>query len=90
MDETFHPSTLSEILDRTAQLYRARFLVFLGIAFIPVASMLVPIVAVFVFFAWTRTHPSDVAVGVVGVLGDRKSTRLNSSHLRRSRMPSSA
>jgi hypothetical protein len=69
MDETFHPSTLSEILDRTAQLYRSRFFVFLGIAFIPTAALLVPVVAVFLFFAWTRTHPSDVAAGVVGVLG---------------------
>ena len=28
--------------------------------------------------------------GIAGVLGDRKSTRLNSSHLKLSRMPSSA
>jgi hypothetical protein len=69
MDEPFHPSTLSEILDRTAQLYRARFLVFLGIAFIPTAALLVPVVAAFLFVAWTGTHPSDMAVGVVGVVG---------------------
>ena len=44
-------------------------------------------------------HASDVGafeegverVGeLVGVVGDRKSTRLNSSHVKRSRMPSSA
>jgi hypothetical protein len=41
MDEPLHPSTLSEILDRTAQIYRARFLVFFGIAVIPTAVLLV-------------------------------------------------
>jgi hypothetical protein len=41
MDETLHPSTLSEILDRTAQIYRSRFLVFFGIAFFPTATLLV-------------------------------------------------
>ena len=41
MDEPLHPSTLSEILDRTAQLYRARFMVFFGIAVIPTAVLLV-------------------------------------------------
>lgn len=69
MDEAFHPSTLSEILDQTAQLYRARFLVFLGIAFIPTAALLVPAVAMFLFIAWTGTHPGNAAVGVVVVLG---------------------
>ena len=44
---------------------------------------------------WTLTHNTDFAVGLVGLLGhpaeaDRKSTRLNSSHLDTSRMPSSA
>jgi len=43
MDEPLHPSTLSEILDRTVQIYRARFLVFLGIAAVPTAAVLVPI-----------------------------------------------
>jgi hypothetical protein len=41
MDEPLHPSSLSEILDRTAQIYRSRFLVFLGIAVIPTAALLV-------------------------------------------------
>jgi hypothetical protein len=40
MDEPLHPSGLSEILDRTAQIYRSRFLVFLGIAVIPTAALL--------------------------------------------------
>jgi len=69
MDEPFHPSTLSEILDRTAQIYRSRFLVFLGIAFIPTAALLVPIVAVFLLAAWSASHGGDMAAGVVGVLG---------------------
>jgi hypothetical protein len=69
MDETFHPSTLGEILDRTAQLYRARFLAFLGIAFIPAAALLVPIVAVSLCFAWTGTHSGNYAAVLGGVLG---------------------
>jgi membrane-anchored glycerophosphoryl diester phosphodiesterase (GDPDase) len=41
MDEPLHPSSLSEILDRTAQIYRSRFLVFLGISVFPTAALLV-------------------------------------------------
>jgi hypothetical protein len=41
MDEPLHPSSLSEILDRTAQIYRSRFLVFFGIAVLPTAILLV-------------------------------------------------
>jgi len=44
MNEPLHPLRLGEILDRTAQIYRSRFLVFLGIATIPSGTM-------FVFFA---------------------------------------
>jgi len=40
MNETLRPSSLGEILDRTAQLYRSRFLVFLGISIIPTAVVL--------------------------------------------------
>ena len=40
---------------------------------------------------WERLELGDEAVELGGHVGlDRKSTRLNSSHLRRSRMPSSA
>ena len=52
------------------------------------------------YFEFTfRTHPcteivTDVLAAVLGEVGfeslDRKSTRLNSSHLKLSRMPSSA
>lgn len=35
MESNLRPLTLGEILDRTAQLYRSRFLVFLGISLVP-------------------------------------------------------
>jgi hypothetical protein len=41
MNEPLRPSTLGEILDRTAQLYRSRFLLFLGISIIPTGVMVV-------------------------------------------------
>ena len=37
---------------------------------------------------WTKVFALSFAMGVV--TGDRKSTRLNSSHIQKSRMPSSA
>src|SRR5258706_389221 len=40
MIDTLRPSTLGEILDRTAQIYRSRFLVFLGIAAMPAGGIL--------------------------------------------------
>jgi hypothetical protein len=40
MIETLRPSTLGEILDRTANLYRSRFLVFFGLAAIPAGVLL--------------------------------------------------
>ena len=42
---------------------------------------------------WTSSNPKVATVndvGLIAAVGDRKSTRLNSSHSRRSRMPSSA
>ena len=36
MSETFRPSTLGEILDRTAQIYRRSFLLFVGVAALPI------------------------------------------------------
>ena len=41
MDEPLHPSSLSEILDRTAKIYRSRFPVLFGIAVLPTAMLLV-------------------------------------------------
>ena len=44
--------------------------------------------------SWTHIiyalHATSLVIGIVGVARDRKSTRLNSSHERLSRMPSSA
>jgi hypothetical protein len=36
MSETFRPATLGEILDRTAQLYRRSFMLFVGVAALPI------------------------------------------------------
>jgi hypothetical protein len=47
------PSSLGEILDRTAQIYRSRFLVFFGIAAIPAGVVLVCAAGVFLFSAWS-------------------------------------
>jgi len=40
MNETLRPLTLGEILDRTAQLYRANFLLFAGVAALPMGVMI--------------------------------------------------
>ena len=52
MNETLRPLSLAEILDRTAQLYRSRFLVFLGISTIPAGTIFVFAAAIFAFIAW--------------------------------------
>jgi hypothetical protein len=39
MSETFRPSTLGEILDRTAQLYRRNFWLFAGVAALPIGTI---------------------------------------------------
>ena len=52
MNEPLHPSTLGEILDRTAHLYRSRFLVFLGIASIPTGVVLAFAMGIFSFIFW--------------------------------------
>ena len=59
MDEPLHPSSLSEILDRTAQIYRERFLVFLGIAVVPTAVLLAG--AGVVILAALRLGPNGAA-----------------------------
>jgi hypothetical protein len=58
MNEQLHPQRLGEILDRTAQIYRSRFLLFLGIATIPAGTM-------FVFFAGLA--------GLIGWIGPKAS-----------------
>ena len=71
MIEALRPSTLGEILDRTANIYRARFLVFLGIAFMPTSVILACAAIMLLFFAWVGTHgdaASPLAVGLASVL----------------------
>jgi hypothetical protein len=71
MDEPLHPSGLSEILDRTAQIYRARFLIFLGIAVIPTAALLAFAgVAVLTALSWRSSGasaPSPASVGIIAL-----------------------
>jgi len=64
MDESLRPSTLSEILDRTAEIYRARFLVFLGISALPTAALLLPAAVAVLVVLWFRQHPRDVTTGI--------------------------
>jgi len=52
MNESLRPSNLGEILDRTLAFYRARFLVFFGIAVLPAGVVLAFASALFLFFAW--------------------------------------
>jgi hypothetical protein len=69
MNEKQHPLTLAEILDRTASLYRSRFVVFFGIGFIPVATMILYAGAFVASFAWFgSTSSSRMALNVGNVL----------------------
>jgi hypothetical protein len=52
MNEPLRPLTLGEILDRTAQLYRSRFLLFLGISVIPAGVVVVLACLVGLVVAW--------------------------------------
>jgi hypothetical protein len=64
MNEPLHPLTLSEILDRTAQLYRSRFLLFLGIATLPAGTLFLFAAGIFGFIAWigvNSRHGATVA-----------------------------
>ncbi|MGA3343497.1 MAG: hypothetical protein ABSC76_01395 [Terracidiphilus sp.] len=55
MNEPLRPSSLGEILDRTAHLYRSRFLVFLGISAIPTGVVLAMACVFFLIEEWIRT-----------------------------------
>jgi hypothetical protein len=70
MDEPLHPSSLSEILDRTAQIYRSRFLVFFGIAVLPTAILLVfaGIAALLILRIAPGSGSSSPMAGVFAVL----------------------
>jgi len=52
MNEPLRPLSLGEILDRTAQLYRSRFLLFLGISVIPTAIVLALACVIALPVAW--------------------------------------
>ncbi|MGA9586104.1 MAG: hypothetical protein WBQ95_12295 [Terracidiphilus sp.] len=68
MNEQLHPLTLAEILDRTAQLYRSRFMVFLGIGTIPAGTIFVFAAGTFAFFSWmglNARHGATVADALV-------------------------
>ncbi len=63
-------STLGEILDRTAHMYRSRFLLFLGTAAMPAGVVLTCAVGVFLFFGWMGTGAQtapDAFVGIVAI-----------------------
>ena len=70
MDEPLHPSSLSEILDRTAQIYRSRFLVFFGIAVLPTAILLVfaGVAALLIFRIAPGSGPASVTSNVVAAI----------------------
>jgi hypothetical protein len=68
MNEPLHPSSLSEILDRTAQIYRARFLVFLGIAVIPTAVMVAFAGGGVLVFLFSGLNAPTPVFGVAAVL----------------------
>ena len=69
MNEPLHPSTLSEILDRTAQIYRSRFLVFLGIAVIPTLALVVFAGAAILGFARLGSNGGAASPALVGLIG---------------------
>ncbi len=74
MNETPRPMSLGEILDRTVQIYRSRFLVLFGIAVIPTAVVLVFAAIFFLFIAWagsgkgTPDDPAMFGILVVAVI----------------------
>lgn len=72
MNEPLRPLTLGEILDRTVQFYRARFLVYLGISIIPTGTVLILFSAAFFFLAWWGTNgaraTSSVVAGIIAIV----------------------
>lgn len=69
MNEWLRPSTMGEILDRTANLYRSRFLVFFGIASVPAAIVLGFAGAVVLLAAWAgAAAPATSIAAGLGVL----------------------
>lgn len=70
MNELLRPATLGEILDRTASLYRSRFLVLFGIASVPSAVVLafMACMAVLVAGIGKSTPGAGIVAGLVGGL----------------------
>jgi len=72
MSEPLRPLTLGEILDRTIQIYRSRFLVFLGIAAMPAGVILVFFAAAVLLITWAgsggQATSNPALVGIVAVL----------------------
>ena len=66
MADSLHPSTLGEILDRTAHLYRVRFLVFLGIASFPIGLLLVYAGGIALLVSWANTGEKPQNVDPTG------------------------
>jgi hypothetical protein len=62
MNLQMRPANLGEILDRTAALYRSRFLVFVGIAAIPAGAVLFFAAAGFLLSAWIGTADPATAL----------------------------
>jgi hypothetical protein len=81
MSEPLRPQSLGEILDRTAQVYRSRFLVYLGIGVVPTGILVVFAALSFALLTWagvmgndpadagTRAVAAFLAIGVVGLIG---------------------
>lgn len=61
MNERLHPLTLGEVLDRTAYLYRTRFLVYFGIGVIPAATILFFGAVSVGLVAWAGSGGTDAA-----------------------------
>lgn len=69
METRLRPLVLGEILDRTIQLYRSRFLLFAGIAAVPSAVVLACFAAAIPLFTSARgTGPERVVMVVIGFL----------------------
>lgn len=70
MNEHLRPATLGEILDRTVNLFRARFLVYAGIGMVPAGVLLVFACGLFLLSAWSsNAEPAAVAAVAVAIVG---------------------
>jgi hypothetical protein len=66
MSETFRPATLGEILDRTAQIYRRSFLLFVGVAALPIGVIVG--VSALAAAIW-KTFFSSITINNFGMTG---------------------